>query len=161
MLAFESPLLLHVGLARYVPDIALVFVLYSALTSRFTSGLALAFTLGLIKDGFALTTPVGMHTEIMVVVFLICFRISRRLALRGPLGVMILTALFSVGASLLELVLSLLFDSTFPVNNGGISQILTSMIPQAFLTAPFGPFVFWLIERLDRIVTRQSDTHYL
>ena len=140
VLAFESPLLTRVSLAPYAPDFALLFVLYVGFTSRLESGLALALALGLIKDSFALATPVGMHTEILTLAFLLSYRISRRLALRGPVGVVFMSVLFSIGASLLELLLSLIFDRTFGAGPRGVDLILRAMLPQALLTAPFAPW---------------------
>lgn len=161
LMAFESPLLHRAALASYAPDLALVFVLYLGLTSRFQSGLLLAVGIGLIKDAFTLSTPVGMHMEILAVTFLVCFRVSRRLALRGPVGLVVLTAVFSVGASLLELVLSLVFDRGFGTGDRGVGLLLAAMLPQALVTAPFGPLLFWLLERLDQLTTRKTESVFI
>ncbi len=161
VLAFESPLLTRVHLAPYAPDFALLFTLYVGFTSRLEAGLAVVVMLGLLKDAFALSTPVGMHTEILILAFLLSYRISRRLALRGPVGVVVLALLVSVGASLAELLLSLVFDRTFGAGPRGVDLILRAMLPQALLTAPFGPLVFWIADRTDRLVTRKSEPLYL
>lgn len=161
LLAFESPVLHRAELARYAPDIALIFVLYLGLTSRFLSGLLLALGIGLLKDAFTLSTPVGMHMEILAISFLVCFRVSRRLALRGPVGVVVLTVVFSVGASLLELLLSLVFDRGFGASERSAGLILAAMLPQALVTAPFGPVVFWLLERLDQLTSRKSESVFI
>ena len=100
---------LDVGFARgFLPgEFELFGVPMGESRQRFEAGLAVALLLGLLKDGFALGTPIGMHMEIMVLAFLVTFRLSRRLALRSPLGVVLLTILFSLGCGVVELLLSL------------------------------------------------------
>ena len=160
LLAFESPLLGRVQAEAFAPDLALVVVLYVGLTSRFESGLFLVLALGLLKDGVALGSPIGMHMELLAVSFLITFRLSRRLALRSPLGVALLTIVFSIGCGALELILSLVFDRDFGVGARDAQLLLKAMLPQALLTAPFGPILFWLLGRVDRFITRQSGSIY-
>jgi rod shape-determining protein MreD len=160
LLAFESPLLGRVQAEAFAPDLALVVVLYVGLTSRFEAGLFLVLALGLLKDGFALGSPVGMHMELLAVAFMITFRLSRRLALRSPLGVALLTIVFSLGCGVLEILLSLVFDRDFGVGARDSELMLKAMLPQALLTAPFGPILFWLLGRVDRFITRQSGSIY-
>ncbi len=162
LLAFESPFLHEASVSHYAPDLALCVVLYVGLTTGLASGMGVALLLGLLKDGFALSSPVGLHMEIAAVAFLVSFRLSRRLALRGPGPLMLIAMFFSMGASLLELLLSLVFDRTFGHGAGGPTVILVSMIPQALATAPFAPLVFWLLDKLDALTTRKGgDSVYL
>ena len=160
LLAFESPLLYQAHVAHYAPDVVLIAAIYLGLTSSFESGLFICFVLGFLKDGFALGSPVGLYTEITVLVFLVSFRLSRRLAVRGPVSVVFLTAFFSLGASFLELLLCLTFDRTFGQGASGPGLILSMMLPQALISAPFGPVVFWLLERLDTWTTHKNDSLY-
>ena len=160
LLAFESPLLGRVRAEAFAPDLALAVVLYVGLTSRFESGLVLALMIGLLKDAFALGTPIGMHMELLAIAFLVTYRLSRRLALRSTLGVVLLTFFFSLGCGVLELVLALVFDRDFGTGARGAELMLKAMLPQALFTAPFGPVVFWLLDRLDRFVMRQSTSIY-
>ena len=160
LLAMESPLLGRIQAEAFAPDIALIVVLYVGLTSRFEAGILLALLLGLLKDGFALGSPVGMHMEILTIAFLVTYRLSRRLALRSPLGVALLTIVFSLGCGVLELILSLVFERDFGVGARDSQLMLKAMLPQALLTAPFGPMLFWLLGRVDRFITRQSDSIY-
>lgn len=160
ILAFESPLLYRANMAPYAPDLALIMVLYVSLTSRYISGLVLVLCFGLLKDAFSLSAPVGIYMETMVLAFLVCHRMSRRLALRGPVGVVVITAVFSLGASLVEMGLSVIFDETFEAGERGVGLVLASMLPQALITAPFGPLIFWIMERVERLTARQSETVY-
>lgn len=161
MLALESPLLHQANVAQYVPDLVLIMTVYIGLTSTFGRGLALALALGLLKDGFALGTPIGMYTEISAIAFIVAYRLSRQLVLRGPVGAMLVSLVFSVGASLVELILSLVFVRSFGDGSSGPGLILASLVPQALVTAPFGVVVFWLLDRLDGLTTRKSDSVFL
>lgn len=161
LLALLSPLLYEVGVARYVPDLILCMTIYLGLTSTFGRGLGVALLLGLFKDGFAAGSPVGMYMEIGVIAFLVSFRLSRRLVLRGPVGAMVVSFVFSLGASIVELVLSLVFVRDFGDGESGPGLILVSMVPQALMTAPFGIIIFWLMDRLDALITRKTDSVFL
>ncbi|MCA9514848.1 MAG: rod shape-determining protein MreD [Myxococcales bacterium] len=161
LLALLSPLLYELGVARYVPDLVLCMTIYLGLTSSFGRGLGVALLLGLLKDGFSLGSPVGMYMEIGAIAYLVSFRLSRRLVLRGPVGAMLVSFVFSLGASIVELVLSLVFVRDFGDGESGPGLILVSMIPQALMTAPFGIIVFWLMDRLDALTTRKTDSVFL
>lgn len=161
LLAFESPLLQDAGSAQYVPDLALVMTIFVGLTSTYGRGLAIALALGLLKDGFAGGSPVGMYTEINALAFFVAFRLSRRLVLRGPIGAMLVSFVFSLGASIVELILSLVFVRSFGLGSSGPGLIFASMVPQALLTAPFGIVIFWLLDRLDGLLTRKGDSVFM
>ncbi|MCC6619929.1 MAG: rod shape-determining protein MreD [Deltaproteobacteria bacterium] len=161
LLALESPLLHAADIQPYAPDLTLIICIYLGLTTPFERGVGLSLVLGLLHDGFATGGTIGMHMEIAVLAFLVSFRLSRRLVLRGPLGSMVVALVFSLGASLVELVLSLVFVRTFTEGTGGPGLILSAMIPQALVTAPFGAFLFWLLDRLDGLVTRKSESVFM
>lgn len=158
MLALESPLLHEANLAPYAPDLALVVVLYVGLTSRFERGLFVALALGLLKDGFVIASPVGLYMVIMVVAFMATYRLSQRLALRGALGVMVLSVAASLGASLCVLGLSLIFDRSFGDSGRGPGLIFGAMVPEALVTAPFAPMTFWILDRLDGFLSRKNES---
>jgi len=161
LLALESPLLHEANIQPYAPDLTLIICIYLGLTTPFERGVALALALGLLHDGFATGGTIGMHMEIGVLAFLVSFRLSRRLVLRGPFGSMLVALVFSLGASIVELVLSLVFVRTFSEGAGGPGLVLSTMVPQALVTAPFGAFLFWLLDRLDGLVTRKSESVFM
>jgi len=154
LLAFESPLLHQLGSARYAPDLALVAAIYIGLTTPFARGVGTVLAIGLLRDAFTTATPVGLYMEVLMMVFLICQGLSRRLVVRGPVGTMVIVFGFSLVASIAEIVLSLIFVRTFTQGEGGPGLILVAMVPQALVTAPFGAALFWLFDRVDRLVTR-------
>jgi rod shape-determining protein MreD len=161
LLALESPFLHRGSVTDYTPDLTLLIVLYIGQTSRLSSGLMLALTLGAMKDGFCLgASPVGMYMELSVLTFLLSYRLSRRLALQSPISIILVSILFVMGAALVELLLSLVFVRDFGTDGSSTMLILGSMFPQALATAPFGPVIFWLFEKLDSYTTRRSDLVY-
>ena len=160
-LAFESPLLHRVSLAPYAPDIAMIIVLYVGLTTDYLPGILLAVCVGLLKDAFSMSVPVGLYMETLLIAFLLTQRLSQRLSVRGPVGVMTLTAVFCVGCSLVEIVLCLIFDQDFGIGRGGTGAAFSAMLPQALITAPFGPVIFWLLERFDGFITQPRESGFL
>lgn len=158
LLAFESPLLHQLGAARYAPDFALVAVVYVGLTSTFSSGIATVLAIGLLRDAFTTATPIGLYMEIAVLIFIVCQRLARRLVVRGPVGAMVVLFGFSIVSSLLEILLSLIFVRTFVDGASGPGAILVAMVPQALVTAPFAAVLFWIFDRVDRLVTRSADS---
>ena len=160
-LAFESPLLHRVSVSPYAPDIAMIIVLYVGLTTDYLPGIVIAVCVGLIKDAFSMSVPVGLYMETMLIAFLLTQRLSQRLSVRGPVGVVTLTGIFCVGCSLVEIVLSLIFDQAFGVARGGTGAAFSAMLPQALITAPFGPVIFWLLERVDGFITQPRESAHL
>ena len=161
LMALLSPLLHDADVARYVPDLALVACLYIGLTSTLEKSIVIALVIGLLEDGFTTGQTVGLGMEIAVLAVLAAQRLSRRLVLRGPLGAMLLAFGMSLAASLLALALSLLFVRNFTDGASGPLVILTSMVPQALVTAPFGAIVFWLFDRLDALTSRKNESVFL
>lgn len=153
LLAVESPLLYQLQLSYYAPDFALLVVLYLGMTWTTARGVAAAIVIGLLKDGFALGSPVGMYMHIAVVLFLLSHAVARQLNLR-PVGLSVFAAFVaSLLSSLLFLLLTLVFDRSFEQ----YGLIVKMMGPQGLVTAPFAPLVFLLLERLDRMTLRRRS----
>ncbi len=154
LLAIESPLLDKLSLAFYAPDFALIVVLHLAISAGTIGGVLTTLAVGLLKDGFALGSPIGLYTEVLVVVFLIARVVGRRLRLNALLPSMLATFVASLVSSLLFLVLTMIFDRAF--ENYGL--VLKMMGPQAFVTAPFAPLILLLMERVDQLTVRRRGT---
>lgn len=161
LLALLSPLLQRIGMAHYVPDVVLMSCVYVALTTNFDKAIGLALLLGLLKDGFMAGQAIGLSMLIFVIAVLLAGRLSRRLVLRGPVGVMLLSFGASLMSSILEIILSLLFVRTFTDGISGPGLIAAAMFPQALFTAPFGAVMFWLLDRLDALTTRKGESVFM
>lgn len=161
LMALLSPLLQDAGVSSYVPDVGLVICLYVGLTTPLEKAIGIALALGLLKDGFTTGQAVGLAMEVSVLAVLLSARLSRRLVLRGPIGAMVLAFGASLLASLMEIVLSLLFVRLFTEGASGPGVIAGAMVPQALVTAPFGAMLFWLLDRLDALTTRKNESVFL
>ena len=160
LLAFESPLLHQVRAGAYAPDLGLIVVLYVAFAASYETGLVVSLAIGLFKDGFSMTAPVGLHMEIFALTFITARRLSRRIDLQGPVSIVALTAVACIATSLAELGLCLIFDQTFNASARTSEVLLSAMLPQALLTAPFGPVVFWALGHIDQLTTRKGESIY-
>ena len=152
LLAFEGPLLHQLRLSFFAPDLAVIVTLWIGLHQGPVDGALTAFFLGFMTDGFVMGAPGGVHTEIMVVVFYLSRFFAARVLVKGIGVLMVTAALTSLFASLLFLLLSLLFDRTFEA----YGLVLRFMGPVALVTAPFAPVVFHLLDRLDGLFTRKG-----
>ena len=88
LLALESPVLGHLQSQWYAPDVALLTALYAGGRTTRLRAVSLAFVLGLCKDGLAASTPIGLHTEILVLAALAGQGLATRVNLRSPLPLM-------------------------------------------------------------------------
>ncbi|MBD90875.1 MAG: rod shape-determining protein MreD [Deltaproteobacteria bacterium] len=160
ILAFESPLLAKAKAGAYAPDLGLIVVLYIAFIAPYEVGLVAVLCVGMFKDAFSMTAPLGLHMEVLALTFVVVHRLSQRIDLRGPVSVLALTAAASIASSFLELGLCLIFDQSFNTSARTTGVVLAAMLPQALLTAPFGPVIFWLLGQLESLTTRKSESIY-
>ena len=151
MLGLESPLLHQLNLSLYAPDLAVLVVVWLALNVEGLTGALAAFAIGLLKDGFALGSPVGMFTEISVLVYYSFHFLAHKVTLRGVATQMILAVLGVLLAGVLFLALTAIFDRGFD----SYGSILSMIVPQALITAPFAPMVFWLCGFSDTVFSRR------
>jgi rod shape-determining protein MreD len=154
MLAIESPMLQHLHLAYFAPDLALIAVVWIAIRMSVEGGALLCFALGYLKDGFVMAVPIGMHMEIFVLLFFVVRYFSSKLLVRGLLTLILTVAVTSLLASGLFAVLSLLFDPTFT----DYRLVMRLAGPVALVTAPFAPVVFFLLDRVDGLFVRKQAT---
>ena len=154
LLALESPLLMHMSLSYFAPDLALICIVWAALNMNPTSGAITAFFLGYLKDGFVMGAPVGMHMEIFVIVFFLTRFFAGKLLVRGLFTLMATTAVATLVACSLFALLSLLFDGSFT----DYKLVLRLSAPVALLTAPFAPVIFLALDRMDRAFLKKPDS---
>lgn len=150
-LAVESPLLYELNLAFYAPDFALLAVLYVAMCMGTSSGVVTAALIGLLKDGFALGSPLGMYMHISVVTFFVVRAVASHINLRSLIPSILAALVASLLSSLLFLVLTLIFDRVF-TDHG---MVLRMMFPQALITAPFAPVLFLVFEKVTGLASRR------
>jgi len=146
LLAIVSPLMHVMQVRLYAPDPALAIVVFAAANLEFFPGLVVAWLLGLLRDGFSPGAPVGLHMEIYVAIFLVCLLVTRKLDYRSPVLITLVVGLCSLLSTGLMLVFLAIFDQDF----NDFTLVLRMAIPQAFISAPFGPIVAALLGLMDR-----------
>lgn len=148
VLGLESPLLQQLDVSPYAPNLGVVSVIFTAWACPGLLGLLTVFCIGLLQDGFSMGTPVGMNTEIFVLVFLTLRPYARKMNLFSLLPLMLLTIVVSLASTLLFFALTAIFDRAYD----DYSRIFSMMIGNAFATAPFAPVIMmlyaWVIDRV-------------
>jgi rod shape-determining protein MreD len=155
VLGTESPLLHRLEVSLYAPNLALVAVMFTSVVEPGLAGVVASFAIGLLHDGFSMGAPIGLHTEIAVLSFLLMRLGVRKLAVAGAVPLMLATFAMSLLSSLLFFLLSAVFDRSFDA----FSMVFSVMIPNALVTAPFAPLLFplygWVLDRITRRRTKE------
>jgi len=149
LLGLESALLLQMGLSFHAPDLAAVAVIYLALRIGFFEGLVTVMLLGLLQDAFSMGAPIGIHVEAFVLLFLLARRIGGRIVVNSPVAIMVVGFLASTVAQGAVLLLTVVFDQSY----SEFAQGAAGVIPNALVTAPFAPVVFWVLAWAGGIVS--------
>jgi len=153
LLSLESPMLETLQMSAFAPDVTIVAALYLGTTSPFVTGLAAAALLGLMRDGFALSSPVGLYAELTALAFLASRSLSKRVDLKSPIPLMATAAGLCLASNLLFLVLSVVFHREFVLQAESFRMVL----PLALLTMLVAPIQFALLATVERLFRRRRD----
>lgn len=143
-MALLSPLLGHFDSQFFAPDVALLTALYAGSRTTTPAAVLVAFAIGLLKDGLSLAVPVGLYTEIGVLVALLGRVLEPRVDLRSPVPLMATAAALSLLATLLFLILEAVFHRAFDA----YGDVLRMALPLALITMLVAPPWFGLLDRL-------------
>jgi rod shape-determining protein MreD len=153
LLAIQTPVLRVMGLDAWGVDVGLLTVLYLAATSSPLRGFVAAWAIGFVVDSFTLGGVLGMHMEIMGIMFLVSLGLASRFHLLRPLPLIVVALVCSVMKSLLFFLFSILFDRGFTQ----YATVLLWALPHAAVTAVFGPLLFAVLGAVDRRVRGRRD----
>ncbi|MBM4386113.1 MAG: rod shape-determining protein MreD [Deltaproteobacteria bacterium] len=140
ILCLESPLLLELRTSLYPPDIVITALIFIRIHSAFLPSLLFVFMLGLVKDSLTMGSPLGLYTEIYVLLLFLNELFIHRVNFNSSLSIVMVSFVYSTVASLLFFLFSLIFDSSF--SNYGI--IFDALLPSALLTSLCSPLFFYL-----------------
>lgn len=157
LLALLSPLIGRLDVQVYAPDVALLTSLYIGSRVETVPAVLAAFCVGLLKDGFSLSAPVGVYTEINVLVALLARFLQSRVDLVSPLPVMASSA----ATSLLASALFLGFESVFHRSFEAYGEVVATALPLALTTMLVAPGQFWVLERIRLRLDRQVHGNLL
>ncbi len=146
LLAVLSPVLGYLDAQLFAPDVALITALFVGSRSDLAPALLTGFATGLLKDGFALSAPVGTYTEINVLVVLLARLLHNRLDLVSAMPVMATTAATSMLATVAFLGLEAVFHRSFEA----YAAVLATALPLALTTMLWAPAQFWMLQRAGR-----------
>jgi rod shape-determining protein MreD len=140
----------QLGATAFVPDVTVAFVVYAVLNlGSFPAALTVA-AIGLMEDGFAGGGLIGLHTETLLLVFLLLQAFLKRWRATTSFGVILAAEVGLLLHDLIFLVLALLFDSEFR----GAALVVQAIVPRMIVTLPLIPIVLSLVRRIDQRLFR-------
>lgn len=145
LLALQTPVLHVLNLSAYSMDVGLLAAMYLAATSDRFGGFVTSVGIGLLADSFTAGGILGMHMEILGIMFLMARGLAGRFHLLRPLPLVVVAFICSLTESLLFFLFSIMFDRNF----SQYSTVLIWALPHALVTALLGPVVFLLFGAVD------------
>jgi|GEM_PF-2685086 len=136
----------QLGATSFVPDVTLAFVVYAILNLRPLPAALTVAAIGLMEDGFAGGGVIGLHTETLLLVFLLLQTFLKRWRATTSFGVILAAEVGLFVHDLVYLILALLFDSEFR----GAALVIQAVIPRMIITLPLIPAVLAIVRRVDR-----------
>lgn len=143
----------QIGATSFVPDVTLAFVVYAILNLRPLPAALTVAAIGLMEDGFSGGGVIGLHTETLLLVFLLLQTFLKRWRATTSFGVILAAEVGLFVHDLIYLILALLFDSEFR----GAALVIRAVIPRMIVTLPLIPVVLALVRRVDRRFFRQES----
>ncbi len=145
-------------LNEFAPNLLLPIVIYLGVANdlHVVRGASLAFVLGYLLDAFC-GSPMGLQTFVMVATFLIARGAGLNLFMRGPLLQAIITFGFGVVAGGSILALRAIFEPPAPFPLGSVTDTVLALLAGAGVTGALAPALFFVVRRLDGLVTRRRE----
>lgn len=145
-------------LDAWAPNLVLPIVLYLGVAPDvyIVRGAALSFVLGYMLDSFC-GSPMGLSTFVMVALFMTARGTGLNLFMRGVLFQIALTFGFAVLAGGSILALRAIFEPPAPFPTGSVRETAYSLLAGALVTALVSPILFFVVRRMDALVTRRRE----
>ena len=140
----------QLGATSFVPDVTLAFVVYAILNlGQLPAALTVA-AIGLMEGGFSGGGLIGLHTETLLLVFLLLQAFLKRWRATTSIFVVLAVEVGLFLHDLIFLILALLFDSQFR----GAALVIQAVVPRMIVTLPLIPMVLALVRRIDQRLFR-------
>ena len=158
LLVLQAAIGVLLPLGEFAPNLLLPIVIYLGVAGdlHIVRGAILAFVLGYLLDSFC-GSPMGLQTFVMVATFLIARGAGLNLFMRGPILQAVITFGFGVVAGGSILALRAIFEPPAPFPLGSISDTVLALVTGAAVTGVAAPALFFVIRRVDGLVTRRRE----
>ena len=158
LLVTQAAIGVLVPLNELAPNLLLPTVIYLGVANdmHIVRGAILAFVLGYLLDSFC-GSPMGLQTFVMVATFLIARGAGLNLFMRGPILQAVITFGFGVVAGGSILALRAIFEPPAPFPLGSVTETVLALVIGAAVTGVLAPALFFVIRRLDGLVTRRRE----
>lgn len=156
-LMLQIPALTLLGLQNFSVDVTLVATIFLASSTSGVAPLLVVSLMGLLTDTFMPGGLFGMQMEIQVVMFVLARMAMSRFQLSRTIPLMLVVFASSVLSALLFLLFSVVFDRGYSYT----TQVVTSGLTQAVMTAVFAPLLFKLFGIADGRFHRKRDARSL
>ena len=158
ILVFEATTTALGPIHPFTPNLLLPVVIYLGVSQdvELVRGAALSFVLGYLLDSFG-GSPMGLHTFVLVAVFLLARGAGFSLFLRGPLFQIGLTFAVGLLAGGTILALRAIFEPRPPFPSGSAWDAFKSLLAPAFITALLAPLVFLAVRSVDSLTARRPS----
>ncbi len=158
LLTLQGAVGVMASLDEWAPNLVLPIVIYLGVTHdvHIVRGAALSFVLGYLLDSFC-GSPMGLSTFVMVATFMVARGAGLNFFMRGPFFQIAMTFGFGVLAGGSILALRAIFEPPAPFPIGTIANTVFPLTAGAAATALLSPPIFWVVRRLDTLVTRRRE----
>jgi rod shape-determining protein MreD len=154
LLSLESPLLYEFGLSLHSPDLGIALLLAAAPRLSAMRVVVFGFIVGLLLDSFVPLSPLGLHTERMVILAYAVRTFLSSVPVRGVVPLFLVGIGFSLISDFFLFVLLAIFDPSFV----DYQLIFVRMIPHAVVTGASVPVVAWMMSPIWRRIRAQKGS---
>lgn len=158
LLVVQSALATMVPLHTFAPNLILPITIFLGVSPEvpMVRGALIAFILGYLVDAFC-GSPMGLHTFVLMAVFMVARGAGLRLFLRGPLFQVILTFVMSLAAGGTIVALRAIFEKLAPFPTDDYRDTALIIAKSAAVTALAAPLVFMAVRRIEGLPVQRGD----
>ena len=158
LLAVQSALATMIPIHTFAPNLMLPITIILGVSHEvpIVRGALIAFILGYLLDAFC-GSPMGLHTFVLVAIFMVSRGAGLRLFLRGPLFQVILTFLMGLAAGGTIVALRAIFEKPAPFPTEDYQNTVMVIAKSAAVTALAAPLIFMAVRRIEGLPAQRSD----
>jgi rod shape-determining protein MreD len=158
LLILQAVLSTLIPLHTFAPNLMLPITIFLGVYHEvpIVRGALIAFVLGYLLDAFC-GSPMGLHTFVLVAVFMVARGAGLRLFLRGPLFQISLTFMMSLLAGGTVVALRAIFEKLAPFPTADYRNTALILVQSSLVTALSAPPIFMAIRKIEGLPAQRSD----